>query len=162
LPGIVAAAVALKFAPDDPAGTVMVAGTVSNELLLDNEMAIPPDGAGMFSIAMHDEICPPFRLPGAHVIEERAAGTATVPPVVLNAGSPEPVAATPTAFIMLIDVVVALAASVTWMLATAPADIAFVFKPVSRQVKKPGAEAHESVFPAAVAAGPAVAPMAEI
>jgi len=162
LVGIVVAAVALKFVPNDPAGTVMVAGTVNNELLLDSEIAIPPAGAAIFSVAMHVELCPPVRLPTVQVIEEWAAGTATVPPVVLNAGSAEPVAPTPTPFVRLIGVVVALAASVTWILATTPADIALEFEPVARQVNKPGAEVHDSVFPAAAAAGPVVAPIAEI
>jgi hypothetical protein len=159
--GIVIAAVALKFVPNDPAGTVMVAGTVNNELLLDSEIAIPPPGAAIFSLAVHVEIWPPVRLPTVQVSEERR-GTATVLPVVLNADSPKPVASTATAFVTLSKVVVALAASVTWMLATTPADIALGFKPVARQVNKPGAEWHDTVLPAAAAAGPVVAPIAEI
>jgi hypothetical protein len=85
-----------------------------------------------------------------------------MPPVVFNAGSSEPVGVTPAGFEMLNDVVVALADSVSSTLATTPADMAFVFKPVSRQVNRPGAEVHDSIFPDAVAAGPAVAPIAEI
>jgi hypothetical protein len=90
------------------------------------------------------------------------AGTAIMPPAVFNVGSPDPVASTSTEFDMLIAVVVALAAIVSCMLATTPAAIAFAFGPVSRQVSEPAAEVHKSVFPAAVAAEPAVAPMLEI
>lgn len=81
--------------------------------------------------------------------------------MILNTSSSEPVASTPTVFERLSDGVVTFAASVSWMFATTPVDIALLFKPVRTQVYKPGTEAHESVFPAAVAAGPAVAPIAE-
>jgi len=156
-----AAAVALKVAVVAPAATVTEAGTVSEALLLARVTPEPPVGAVCVSVTVQVEICPPFRLPGAQVIEERA-GTATMPPIVVNAGSTEPVAATPTGFDMPIDVVVALAVKVSWTLATTPAAIALVFRPASKQVNEPCAEEHESVFPAAVAAGPAVALTAEI
>jgi len=153
--------VALKVAVVAPVATVTDAGTVSEALLLASEIAIPPAGAAVFSVAVQVEIWPPFRLFGAHVIEERT-GTATIPPAVVKAGTAEPVAATPVGFDIPIDVVVASAAKVNWTLAITPAAIAPVFKPLSTQVNKLGAEAHKSVFPAAVAAGPAVAPTAAI
>ena len=152
---------ALKVAEAAPAGTVTEAGAVSRGLLLASKIAIPPAGAAILSAAEQVEICAPFRLPGAHVIEERA-GTTTMAPVVVNESSPEPVAATPTGFEMPTDVVVALTANVSCTFATTPAAIAFAFKPASTQENTPGTEAHESVFPAAVATGPAVAPIAEI
>jgi hypothetical protein len=159
---IEAADIALNVAVVAPEATVTDAGTVSEALLLASVTMEPPAGAVCVSVTVQVEICPPFRLLGAHVIDERAAGTVTIPPAVVNEGSPEPVASTPTAFDMPIDAVVALVARVSWTLATTPAVIAFVFKPAARHVNKPGAEAHESVFPAAVAAGPAVALIAEI
>lgn len=161
LPGIVAAAMALKAEFVAPATTVTVAGTVNNGLLLDNDMAIPPGGAAIFSVAEHVELWPTFRLPGVQIIDE-SAGTAMMPPEVFNVGSPEPFASTSTGFAMPIDVEVDFAAMVSWTLATTPAAIVFVFKPVSRQVNKLDTTVHDNVFPAAVAAGPAVALIAEI
>ena len=158
---IEAAAVALNVAVVAPAATVTDVGTVSDVLLLASVTLEPPVGVVWVSVTVQVEICPPLRLPGAQIMLE-SAGTATIPPAVVNAGTAEPVAATPTGFDIPINVVVALAAKVNWTLATTPAAIAPVFKPLSTQVNKPGAEAHKSVFPAAVAAGPAVAPMAAI
>lgn len=158
---MLAAAVALNVAVVAPAPTVTDAGTVSETLLLAGEIAIPPAGAATFSAAEQVEIWPPLKLPGAQVSEERA-GTVTTLPAVVNPGSAEPVAATPTAPDTATDVVAALAARVSWMLAITPPAIAFAFEPASTHVYKPGAEEHERVFPAVVAAGPTVAPMAEI
>ena len=68
-----AAAVALNVAVVVPAATVTDAGTVSSVSLLDSEMAVPPMGAAPFSVAVHDTIWPPARLPVVHkAIEERA------------------------------------------------------------------------------------------
>jgi hypothetical protein len=144
-----------------PGATVIVAGTVNNGLLLNSEIVLPPAGAAVFSVAEQFEIWPPLRLPGVQVIEEVDA-TVILPPAVVSAGSAEPVPSTPTAFDMKIDVVVALPAKVAWTFATIPADIEFVFGPIATQVSKPGVEVHVTVFPAATAAGPAVAPIAEI
>jgi hypothetical protein len=47
-------------------------------------------------------------------------------------------------------------------LATTPEAIVLVFDPASRQVNKPDAEAQYMVLPAAVAAEPALAAMAEM
>jgi hypothetical protein len=77
-----------------------------------------------------------------------------------NTVSAEPVASTATVLFMVIDGAVPWVVGVSWMLATTPGTIGFVFKPLSTQVRKPGAEAQDSVLPAAVAAGPAVAVMA--
>lgn len=85
-----------------------------------------------------------------------------MPPTAVHAATFDPVAETPTGFEMLIEVVVAPGASVNWTLATTPAANALVFGPLSRQVSKPGVEAHARVFPAAEAAGPAAAPIARI
>jgi hypothetical protein len=60
------------------------------------------------------------------------------------------------------DVVVALTGKVSWTVATTPEAIVLAFKPATTQVNAPGTEVHESVFPAAVATGPAVAAIAEI
>jgi hypothetical protein len=159
--GIVAAAVTLKAELVAPAATVTVAGTVNSGLLLDNDIAIPPAGAAIFSVAEHVENWPPFRPARLQIIDE-SAGTAMMPPALFNVGSSEPVASTPAGFAIPIDVVVGLAAIVSWTLATTPAGIVFVFKPVSTQVNRPATRLHDKVFPAAVAAGPAVPLMAEI
>ena len=109
---IEAAAVALKVAAVAPAATVTDAGTVRMLLSLASEIAIPPGGAAIFRVVEQVEILPPLRLPGVHVTGERT-GTATPPPVVVSAGSAEPVAAIATGFEKLIDVVVALTARVS-------------------------------------------------
>lgn len=71
--GMVAAAVAPKNTPHDPAGTVTVAGTVNSGLLLDSDTAVPPIGAAAFSTTAHDEIWPPVKVARVHKpIEERA------------------------------------------------------------------------------------------
>ena len=62
----------MKNVPQDPAGTVTVAGTVNNGLLLDSDTAVPPIGAAPFNIAAHDAIWPPARLPLVHKPIERA------------------------------------------------------------------------------------------
>jgi hypothetical protein len=132
---------------------------VSSGLLLDKEMVIPPAGAAVFKVARHVELWPPLRVPGSHAIEERA-GTATIPPEALSARA-EPVAATPDGFDMPMENVVALAASVIWTLATTPVAMTFAFRPVITQIAEPAATEHVGVFPATVAAGPAVMPIAE-
>jgi tRNA A37 threonylcarbamoyladenosine synthetase subunit TsaC/SUA5/YrdC len=48
------------------------------------------------------------------------------------------------------------------MVAMTPGPITFLLSPVSKQVKRPGAETQAIAFPAAAAAGPTVAPMAKI
>jgi predicted RecA/RadA family phage recombinase len=111
LVGIVVAAVALKVKLVVPATTIMAGGTVNNGLLLASAMVVPPAGAAVLSVAEQVEIWPPFRLPGAHAIEE-STGTAMMPPPVVNAARLDPVAETPTGFDTPIEVVVALAASV--------------------------------------------------
>ena len=161
MPGILDAAVALKVELVAPAGTTIDAGTVNDALLLDSEMAIPPAGAAVFRVAEHVEIWPPLRLTGIHVIEE-SKGTTMVPPVAVSWASPEPAPETSTGLERTTGVDVALAACVSWKLATTPEVNAVVFGPPSRQRSEPGAEKQERDFPAAAAAGPAVALTAEI
>ena len=158
---IVAAAVALKVAVVAPATTVIEAGTVSRVLLLLSARAAPPAGALVVKVAEQIETWPPFRLPGAHVIVE-SAGTAMMPPAVVNAARLDPLGETPIGFDIPIEVVVALGVSVNWTLATIPAATAFAFGPLNRQVREPGTEPHSKVFPAVDAASPAVTPIAEI
>jgi hypothetical protein len=113
----------------------------------------PPLAMTAAEIGLPSEIS--SKLPGPEICSEGGAS----PPA--DTGSPEPVASTPTGFDMLIDGVVVLAPK-NWMLATTPLDIGFVFKPARTQMNNPGVALHDSVFPAAVAAGPAVAAIDEI
>ncbi len=63
---------------------------------------------------------------------------------------------------ILIGVVPAFAASVTWTFATTPAPIPVAFIPVTRHVNEPALEPHETDFPAADDAGPTAALIATI
>jgi hypothetical protein len=89
-------------------------------------------------------------------------GTITDPLAPAETVSPSPIASTPIGLIIVIAVVAALDASVSCTLATIPEAIVLMFNPVSRQVNEPCAEAQDILLPAAVAAGPAYAAMAEI
>jgi hypothetical protein len=158
---IEAAAVALNVAVVAPEATVTDAGTVSEALLLASVTVEPPVGAVCVSVTVQVPTAPGFRLPGLHVRDDIAA-TATTPLVPAETVSPSPPASTPTGLVTVIAVVPAVAASVSWTFATIPAAIVLVFGPVSRQVSEPDAEAQSMVLPAAVAAEPALAVMAEI
>src|SRR5580658_2808465 len=116
----------------------------------------PPAATTEPEMDLPSEISP--RLPGPEMC--RSGEKVALPAA--RTRSREPAASTATGFVMPIDTVVVLAASVSWMSARIPVDIVFALEPATRQVKKPGVELQESVFPAAVAAGPAVAPMVEI
>jgi hypothetical protein len=78
------------------------------------------------------------------------------PPVLPSEGIAEPVASTPTGLDILIGVVPAPGASVTWTFATTPGPIPLEFMPVTRHVIEPDPELHEMDFPAAADAEPVV------
>jgi hypothetical protein len=63
---------------------------------------------------------------GGEIASEGAAG-GEGEAIALNTSSPEPVAYTPAVFKTPSDAAITLAASVSWMLATTPADIAFLY-----------------------------------
>lgn len=51
--------VTVKFAEDDPAGTVTVDGTTAADELLESEIVAPPAGAAMAKVTVPCEIAPP-------------------------------------------------------------------------------------------------------
>jgi hypothetical protein len=124
-----------------------------NPLAVNEYGGDPPLAMTAPEIELPSEISP--RLPGPEICSEDGA----IP--MADTGNPEPVASTPTGFDMPIDGVVVLAPKY-WTLATTPLDIVFAFKPARTQMNNPGVALHDSVFPAAVAAGPAVAAIDEI
>jgi hypothetical protein len=156
-----AAAVALNVAVVAPAATVTEAGTASEALLLARVTLDPPVGAALFNITVQLAAELALRFPGLHVRDE-TVGTMMVPFAPADTGSASPVASTPIGFVIATAVVTAFAARVSWTLATIPVAIVLVFTPVSRQVNEPDAEAQYMVLPAAVAAGPVPAEIAEI
>jgi len=155
-----AAAVALNVAVVDPDATVTEAGTVSNVLLLDSANVDPPLGAALLIFTVHVDDVAALRLFGLQVTEE-TEGTVTEAPVADNEPIPVPGPLTPSDLVSPIDVVVADCVSVTWISATTPEPIVVVFRPVTRQVSEPVAGAHRIVFPAAFAAVPTAAPIAD-
>jgi hypothetical protein len=59
-------AVAVKFADEDPAGTVTEAGTLSNPLLLESDTIAPPAGAGCAKVTVQVEVLAELRMVGLH------------------------------------------------------------------------------------------------
>lgn len=129
--------------------------------MLASVMMEPPTGAAWLIVAVQVDVPALLKLAGVHVSAE-TEGTTTTPLAAPTEEIAEPVASTPIGLIRLIDMVGALAASVSWISATSPALMPVVFKPLTRHVKKPVIEAHAIDFPAAFDAAPAVALMAEI
>lgn len=142
-------------------GTVTEAGTVSSELLLASVMVVPPTGADWVIVVVHVDVPFSVRLEGLQVTDDRVVIVIT-PPDAASDGSPVPLPATPIGFVTAIDVLVAFDARVTWKLATVPAPMPVVFRPVARHVSAPEADAQTMDFPATVAAAPALAVMAVI
>ncbi len=64
-----AATEAVKEALEAPAGTVIVAGTVTLALLLERATLVPPGGAALVKIAVHVEVPPALTVEGEQVNE---------------------------------------------------------------------------------------------
>jgi hypothetical protein len=66
---VTAVVVTVNVAVVAPAGTVTLAGTVADALLLVSVTTVPPEGAGPFSVTVPVEEVPPFTLDGLRVNE---------------------------------------------------------------------------------------------
>jgi hypothetical protein len=140
------AAVALKLPLLLPACTLVVAGMVSNELLLPRLTLTPFVGAFPDSVTVHGTLSPWTRLVGAQERPEipGVALIVTVPLVPAEVMIALPAALTPSGLITLIVVLVDAATSTV---ATTPCEITLLLspvrllKPVSRQVMLPTAGA---------------------
>jgi hypothetical protein len=154
-----AATVAVKAALDAPAAIVTLAGTVALELLLERATANPPAGAGALSPTLQAEVPGALTLAGAHerLLRPPCVPMVMVPPVpdeeiVFPAALEVPAALTPTGVEPAAADEVMLNAAV----ARRPSPITLLFMPNTTQVVLPLALEHDTFFPAAVAAPPAV------
>jgi hypothetical protein len=68
----------LKIAVEFPAGTVTVAGTVADELLLETPTEIPPLGAGLLNVMVPMDGLPPATVTGFTDTHVKAAAGLTV------------------------------------------------------------------------------------
>ena len=74
-----------------PAGTVIVAGTVTAAvLLLENATTAPPPGAGAVSITVAEAVAPPCTLAGLRLTELRADAVTVHPDSRRLTGAAEP------------------------------------------------------------------------
>jgi hypothetical protein len=110
---------------------------------------------------VHDELCPEPSVKGLQFsplrpVAGRPAVTETVPPLP-EMVRPVPSSEAPSAFVTPIEALLAVVAGVTCTTAATPSAMVCWFNPNSTQVYDPPPFAQETDFPAAVAAGPAVA-----
>lgn len=161
LEGTTDPAVTLKSAVVAPPETVTVGGAESRELLLLTATAAPPEGAAEVNVSVHPAVPRAFREVGVQETPEIVGTVITAGP---DGETVSPLApgVTPSTLERDTEFVVAPADSVTWTVATTPAAIAFVFRPVIKQLYWPSPAAQMVFFPAAVAAGPGVAEIAAI
>ena len=82
MPGIDAAAVAVKVAVVAPADTATEGGTVSNELLLASVTVEPPVGAVCVSVTVHVIVPLWPRLAGLHATPDTSTGACRLSPAV--------------------------------------------------------------------------------
>jgi hypothetical protein len=158
---MVVPAVAVKLAVVAPDAIVTDAGTVSRELLLDRVVTEPLAGAAAEIVTVQVLAAPGPSEAGAHD-RELTAGTVITPLAATVMLMPAAVELAAIGFDNVTAVVVAVAAIVTLAYATTPEAIVLLFNPVRTQVDAPTREAHMTLFPADVAAGPAVMTRLEI
>jgi hypothetical protein len=154
--------VAVNVALDDPAGTLTDAGITSPMVF--PESATLTGSAEFASVTVHSAMPPEMGLDGLHVRElrpgEACSRDTAAPSPPTGAAAASPIAprtpAIPTGGAAAADGEVVISA-----MATTPSGMVLAFKPAARQVyaPEPGPAAQESVFPAAVKAGPALIEM---
>jgi hypothetical protein len=150
-------AVAVKVAVDDPGATDTAAGVVNDAVLLESA-TVPPPVFDNVTVQFAD--APEANEVGVQLTALMIVGTRAVivPPVVVNVPAvPSGIAAIPSISPMAVDVTPL--AILTFTVATAPFAMMFVFWPTSTQEYVVDPLTHERDFPAATAAGPAVALM---
>jgi hypothetical protein len=69
--------VAVKFADEDPAGTITEAGTLSIALLLESDTVAPPAEAGCAKVTVQVEVLAELRMAGLHATLWRPLGKTT-------------------------------------------------------------------------------------
>jgi hypothetical protein len=70
---VTAFVVKLKLAAELPAGTLTLAGTIADELLLDSPTRIPPVGAGLFKVTVPVDGLPPVTAAGFRDTDDNAS-----------------------------------------------------------------------------------------
>jgi hypothetical protein len=149
-------AVAVKFADEDPAGTITEAGTLSIALLLESDTIAPPAVAGCAKVTVQVEVLAEFRLVGSHATLFRGFGRPSVmfPPVPLAETLLPSGAAATTRVTPIGTVPEAAPESVTLTTATVPFAMALWLSPATRQVEEPLPLEHVRDLDAAPAAAP--------
>jgi hypothetical protein len=148
--------VAVKFADEDPAGTITEAGTLSNPLLLESDTLAPPEGAGCAKVTVQVEVPAELRMVGLHTTLRRPLGRPTdmIPPVPLAETLLASGAAITTPVTPIGTAPGAPLESVTLTTATVPFAMAFWLSPATRQVEEPLPLEHVRDLDAAAAAAP--------
>ena len=120
-------AVAVKFADEDPAGTITEADTLTIGLLLESDTIAPPAGAGWAKVTVQVEVLDEFRLVGLHATLCRgfARTTDMLPPVPLAETLLPLAAAATTPVTPIVTVPEAALESVTLTTANVPLAMAF-------------------------------------
>jgi len=143
--------VAVKTADVCPELTVMLAGTVRLELLLERGTESPPDGAAELSETVHEALPGVLIVLGVHVTDAIGGGSdiALEPPV---AGILLPLPVEATTLVIWIGMDAVEGAAAIWNVATAtvPSEITFEFSPKTMH----SVPLQETDLPAAVAALP--------
>ncbi len=119
----------MKVAVVEPAATVAEAGVVSNALLLDREMAVPPVGAELVRLTVQVLVAPEARVDGLQPSELRLElRTVIVLPLPVSARL-NPVGSEPIVVVTPTTVVLAAGAIVMLTVATAPSVMGVAFIP---------------------------------
>jgi hypothetical protein len=120
-------AVAVKFADEDPAGTITEAGTLSIALLLESDTIAPPAEAGCAKVTVQVEVLAELRLVGLHATPGRGFGRTSdmFPPVPLAAILLPSGAAATTPVTAIVTVPEAAPESVTLTTAAVPGAMGF-------------------------------------
>jgi hypothetical protein len=148
----------LNVALVELAGTVTETGDVRAALLLDKLTLAPPDSAAAANVTVQVAELELPKVAGRHANElifGGAGGPVTTPPVAVRTMDvPVVVAATgPVTEIVLAGP----AATIAFTIATVPLEIVVLLTPYVRQVSVLADAEQDTVLPAAVAAGPAMA-----
>jgi hypothetical protein len=155
-------AVTVKVAELAPAGIVTEAmGTGSKLLLLTSVTTVPPGGAVLFKLTVHDVDPPEFKVDALQKKEVSTGGGVILPPVsVVANGSPD--AEEAWALLMAMAVAFTPCATDALIVARTPLPIRAPFRPLSRQLRKPDPETQLNALLLLLAADPGVAEIDKI
>lgn len=156
-------ALALNVAEDAPAGTVTEAGTFSPGLLSVIDTLTPPDPAAPLKLTVQVADAGAINEDGLQLSPANVAGGGALLPIVPpvpDTVSAAPLADAPETPFTATDVPLNADGTVIATVASTPLEIVFEFAADTIQVYEPEPLTQNTVLPAAVAAGPAVAEIA--